>query len=98
MFCHRIAIDAVALLIVTANGAEVALLKLPSAACVAVIEQVAVAPVADRMCSLPPTIEHALELPALNVSAPVPEPPLVVIVASGSPNVSVDGAVTDSVA
>src|SRR5205823_10639505 len=56
-------------------AAEVALLKLPSASFVAVIEQVALGPVAVTTCSLPLTIEHAFELlPTVNVIAPVPEP------------------------
>src|SRR5437762_2897001 len=44
-------------------------------------------------CSLPLTIEQAVEAPALKVMAPPPEPPLVVIVASASPNVAAVGAV-----
>ena len=62
---------------------------------VAVIEQV---PVPESTCSFPLAIEQAVELPASKVTAPVPEPPEVVIVASESPNVADVGAVIDNVA
>ena len=52
----------------------------------------------DTTWSLPLTIEHAVDVPALNDSAPVPEPPLVVIVASASPNVAEAGPVMVRVA
>ena len=84
-----------ALLIVTANAADVAELKSLSAAFVAVIEH---APVPRSTCSFPLTIEHAVDAPALKLTAPAPEPPLVVIVASAAPNVADAGAVIDSVA
>src|SRR5438093_5485320 len=67
-----------ALLIVTANGAEVVLLWLSSAALMAGIEDVSVP---ETTCSLPLTIEQAVEVPASKDRAPVPEPPEVVIVA-----------------
>src|SRR3954447_15045577 len=98
LFAHKIDTDAIALVMVTENGADVAELKLLSAAFVAVIAQVADTLVAERMCSFPPTIEHAVEEPTANDSAPVPDPPLVTIVASGSPKVNDDGAVTDNAA
>src|SRR5207253_11344990 len=58
---------------------------------VAVIEQV---PVAEITCSFPPTIEQAVEEPASKETAPVPEPPEVLINASGSPYVAEAGPVT----
>jgi hypothetical protein len=53
-----------------------------SAALVAVTVQV---PVPETTWSWPATIEQAVELPASKVIAPVPLPPLVVIVASAAP-------------
>ena len=41
--------------------------------------------------SLPATIEQAVEVPASNVTAPVPLPPVVVIVASAAPYVALAG-------
>ena len=70
-------------------------MKLASAALVAVIEQL---PVPEVTCSLPLRIEQAVEAPASKVTAPVPEPPEVVIVASAAPKVAEVGAVIDSVA
>src|SRR5919108_716850 len=87
--------DRLVLLIDTVNAAEVVGLKFASPALVAVIEQV---PVPDTTWSLPLTIEHAVDAPALKDNAPVPEPPLVVMVASGSPYVADVGPVTVSVA
>src|SRR5579862_770255 len=84
-----------ALLIVTGKAADVALLKLASPAFIAVTEQL---PVPDSTCNFPLTIEHAVDEPTSNVTAPVPEPPLVVMVVSGSPNVIDVGPVTDRVA
>jgi hypothetical protein len=46
---------------------------------------------------LPLTIEHAVDVPALKLTAPVPDPPDVMIVASASPYVADDGAVIDNV-
>ena len=66
-----------------------------SPAFVAVMLQV---PVPVPTCSLPLTIEHAVDPPTSNVSAPVPEPPEVRIVASAVPNVAELGPVTVSVA
>ncbi len=48
----------------------------------AVTEQV---PVPERTWSLPETIEQAVEAPSSKVTAPLPLPPLVVIVASAAP-------------
>ena len=62
---------------------------------VAVIEQV---PVPAVTWSLFATTEQAVEEPASKVIAPVPEPPLVVIVASAAPKVALVGPVTVRVA
>ena len=80
---------------VTANGAEVVGLKLLSPAFVAVIAH---EPVPEMTCSFPLTIEQAVELPAPNVVAPVPDPPEVVIIASASPKAALLGPVIESVA
>ena len=61
----------------------------------AVIEQV---PVPDRTCSWSLTIEQAVEAPASKVTAPEPEPPVVVIGWSGAPKVALVGAVMTRVA
>jgi hypothetical protein len=89
-----VSVACVAFCSVTVAAAEVAALKLLSAAFVAVTAHEPLASVTD---STAPETAQPVEAPALNVTAPEPLPPLDVSVAV-LPNVRLGGAFTVSVA